>query len=235
MQQPVAVITGGTGGLGREVAGRLAQRGFRLALTYLAPDEADSVEESLGLPESDLLLRRVDASDPEAISALMAATTERFGPINVLAALVGGWSGGRDVAETDDIRFERMLDLNLRTSFYAARAAIPHMRPADWGRIILLGSRSALEPPAGQAAYNVAKAGVIALARSIAQEVGEDGITANVVVPSVIDTPAFREAVPFADYVEWPTPGDIAEVVAFLASAESGAINGAMVPVYGRA
>jgi len=213
---------------------RLARRGFRLAITYLVPDEADEVEGSLGLPESDLLLQRVDASDHEAIAALMATTVDRFGPINVLATLVGGWSGGRDVTDTDDVRFERMIDLNLRTAFYAARAAIPHMQSADWGRIIMLGSRAALDPPAGQAAYNIAKAGVIALARSIAQEVGDDGITANVVLPSFMDTPAFRKAVAYADYVDWPTPGDIAEVVSFLASPESKAVNGAMVPVYGR-
>ena len=235
MSQPVAVITGGTGGLGREVARRLAERGFRLALTYLAPDEADAAEESLPIDAADLLLQRVDVSDPEAAGALMEAVVDRFGPINVVAALVGGWSGGKDVAETSDVRFERMIDLNLRTAFFTARAAIPHMRPAEWGRIILVGSRSALEPPSGQAAYNVAKAGVIALARSIAQEVGEEGITANVVVPAFIDTPAFREAVAFADYVNWPTPGEIAEVIGFLASPESGAINGAMVPVYGQA
>lgn len=235
MSQPVAVITGGTGGLGREVARRLAERGFRLALTYLAPDEADSIEELLPMARSDLLLQRVDVSDPEAVGTLMATVAERFGPINVTAALVGGWSGGNDVAETSDVRFERMIDLNLRTAFLTARAAIPHMRPAEWGRIILVGSRSALEPPAGQAAYNVAKAGVIALARSIAQEEGENGITANVVVPAFIDTPAFREAVAFADYVDWPTPAEIAAVIGFLASPESAAINGAMVPVYGRA
>jgi NAD(P)-dependent dehydrogenase (short-subunit alcohol dehydrogenase family) len=217
------------------VARRLAERGFRLALTYLAPDEADEIEEVLPITAADLLLQRVDVSDPEAVNTLMETVVARFGPINVVTALVGGWTGGKDVPETSDVRFERMIDLNLRTAFYTARAAIPHMRPADWGRIVFVGSRSALEPPAGQAAYNAAKAGVIALARSIAQEVGEDGITANVVVPSFIDTPAFREAVAFADFVNWPTPGDIAEVIGFLASPESGAINGAMVPVYGQA
>jgi NAD(P)-dependent dehydrogenase (short-subunit alcohol dehydrogenase family) len=127
-----------------------------------------------------------------------------------------------------------MIDLNLRTSFNAARAAIPHMLDAGWGRIVMIGSRAAIEPASGQAMYNVAKAGVIALARSIAQELIDTDVTSNVVVPSLIDTPAFREAVPFADYVDWPTPGDIAAVIDFLASEDSGVINGAMVPVYGR-
>ena len=158
---------------------------------------------------------------------------ERLGGLNVLACLIGGWAGGRDVYETDDVRFDRMIDLNLRTSFNAARAAIPHLRAAEWGRIIMMGSRSAVDPPSGQAAYNVAKAGVIALARSIAEEVSDAEITSNVVLPALIDTPAFRQVVPFANYVDWPTPGEIAAVIEFLASKDSSVINGAMIPVYG--
>lgn len=234
MQHPVAVLTGGTGGLGREVAARLAKRGYRLALAYLVPDEAEEVERLLRLPEDQLLMKRCDSSDTEAVGALIDEVAGRFGGINVLGTLVGGWSGGKDVDQTDDLRFERMLDINLRTAFYAARAALPHLRAAEWGRIIMIGSRAAIEPPPGQAAYNVAKAGVIALARTIAQEAGEDGVTANVVLPSVIDTPTFREAVPFADYVGWPTPDQIAAVIEFLALPDSEVVNGAMIPVYGQ-
>jgi NAD(P)-dependent dehydrogenase (short-subunit alcohol dehydrogenase family) len=138
------------------------------------------------------------------------------------------------VEETDDIRFDRMIDLNLRTSFNAVRATIPHLRDADWGRIVMIGSRSAVDPPAGQAMYNVAKAGVIALVRTIAEEVSDSEVTANVILPSLIDTPAFREVVPFASYVDWPTPEEIATVIEFLVSPVSGVINGAMVPVYGK-
>jgi len=233
-ESPVAVITGGTGGLGRMVAARLAVRGHRLALTYLVPDEAVEVEEMLGLPEERLILKRVDCSDGEAVTAFVKDVATTFGGINVLAALVGGWAGGRDVDETDDVRFERMIDLNLRPSFNAARAAIPYLREAAWGRIVMMGSRAAVEPPSGQAMYNVAKAGVVALTRSIAEEVSDSKVTANVVLPSLIDTPAFREVVPYANYVEWPKPDEIAAVIEFLASPESGVINGAAIPVYGR-
>ena len=233
MERPTAVVTGGTGGLGRAVIRRLADRGFRIAATYLVPDEAESLESEVRVPEDGLLLRRVDCTDPAAVGAFMDEVAERYGPFNVLAALVGGWSGGKDVAETDDVRFDRMIDLNLRTSFNAARAALPHMRRADWGRIVMVGSRAAIEPASGQAMYNAAKAGVIALARTIAQEVAEMGITSNVVLPSVVDTPTFRRSVPYADYVDWPTPEEIAAVIDFLASPDSGVVNGAMIPVYG--
>lgn len=233
MPAPVAILTGGTGGLGREVAALLSKRGFDLAISYLIPEEANQVEEMLGLPEDRLMLRRVDCSDGPAVDAFVTEAVAKFGGVNVLACLVGGWSGGRDVEETDDVRFDRMIDLNLRPSFNAARAAIPHLRAAEWGRIVMIGSRAAVEPPSGQAMYNVAKAGVIALARTIAEEVSDSGVTSNVVLPALIDTPAFREVVPFANYVDWPTPQQIAAVIGFLASEESSVINGAAIPVYG--
>jgi NAD(P)-dependent dehydrogenase (short-subunit alcohol dehydrogenase family) len=233
-EQRVAVVTGGTGGLGSATVHRLAARGHLLAVTYLVPEEATALEEQLGLDEARLLLRRVDATDPEAVNEFMKQVVDRFGAIHILCSFVGGWAGGRDVEETDDVRFERMLDLNLRSAFYTVRAAVPHLRRSGWGRILLVGSRAAEDTPSGQGAYNLAKAGVIALAKTVAQELGEANVTANALVPSVIDTPATRAAMPFADYVDWPSPEEIAAVVEFLVSEEAGVISGAAVPVYGR-
>jgi NAD(P)-dependent dehydrogenase (short-subunit alcohol dehydrogenase family) len=233
-ENAVAVLTGGTGGLGREVAKRLAATGHRLAISYLIPEEANEVEEILGLDEDRLILKRVDCTDGEAVSAFMKGVEDAFGGINALIALVGGWAGGSDVEDTDDVRYERMLDLNLRTAFNAARAALPALRRAEWGRIVMIGSRAAIDPPASQAMYNVAKAGVIALARTIAEEVNDSNVTANVVLPALIDTPVFREVVPFANYVDWPTPDEIAAVIEFLASPDASVVSGAMVPVYGK-
>ncbi len=163
----VAVVTGGTGHLGRALVPMLVRRNFRLAVTYLIPDEATRLEEELELDDDRLLLRRVDCTDGEAVNRFMKETSATFGQINVVCCLVGGWAGGRDVAETDDVRFDRMLDLNLRSAFYTIRAAIPHLLEAEWGRIIAVASRAAFDPPTGQAAFNVAKAGVVAL--------GQDG------------------------------------------------------------
>jgi len=233
-ENAVAVVTGGTGGLGREVTRRLAATGHRLAVTYLIPEEADSLEELLGLPEDRLILERVDCTDTEAVRRFIGDVERSFGGINALISLVGGWAGGSDVEDTDDVRFERMIDINLRTAFNAARAALPALRKAEWGRIVMVGSRAAIDPPGGQAMYNVAKAGVIALARTIAEEVNDSNVTANVVLPALIDTPAFRELVPFANYVDWPTPSEIAAVIEFLASPEASVVSGAMVPVYGK-
>lgn len=228
------VVTGGTGGLGTALTRRLVGKDYRLAVTYLLPEEATRFEEEFDLPEDELTLTRVDATNPEAVSTFMKDVVARWGSIDGLCALVGGWAGGRDVEETDDVRFERMLDLNLRSAFYAVKAAVPHLREAGWGRIVLIGSRGAVDYPTGQAAFNIAKSGVVALGKSVAGELDGSGVTANVVMPSVIDTPATRESLPYADYVDWPSPDEIASVVEFLLSEESGVMTGALLPVYGR-
>lgn len=231
----VAVVTGGTGSVGRCLLPLLVRRGFKLAVTYLVPEEATALEGELDLDEEDMLLRRVDASDGTAVEKFMQEAVDTFGRINVVTSLVGGWAGGRDIAETDDVRFDRMIDLNLRSAFNTVRAAIPHLRSAEWGRIILMGSRHAEVNPAGQAAYNVAKAGVAALCNSAARELSDTKVTCNVLLPSVIDTEATRAALPYADYVDWPQPDEIAAVIDFLASPQSQVVNGAAIPVTGNA
>lgn len=231
----VIVVTGGTGGLGTALIERLAKKGFRFAVTYLKPEEARAFEDRVLLDEAHLLLQRIDVTDTSEVERFMQTVEDRFGRIDALCALAGKWAGGRDVVDTDDVRLDRMIDANLRSAFVSVRTAIPYLRNAEFGRILLMGSRAAIDPPAGQAAFNAAKAGVVALAQSVAQEVAADGITANVILPSVIDTPVTRKALPYADYMDWPTPDEIAAVMEFLLSEESGTINGAAIPVYGRA
>lgn len=229
------VMTGGTGGLGTALAKRLVTQDVRLAVTYLLPNEATEFEEAIELDDDRLVLKRVDAANPSAVDEFMEEVADLWGPVHGLAALVGGWAGGRDIEETDDLRLERMLDLNLRSAFYTVRAALPHLQKAEFGRIVLVGSRAAIENPPGQAAFNMAKAAVMALGRSVAAELEATNVTASVLVPSVIDTPATRATLPYADYVDWPTPDEIAGVADFLLTEEAGVMNGAMVPVFGKA
>ncbi|MDR9450024.1 MAG: SDR family NAD(P)-dependent oxidoreductase [Acidimicrobiia bacterium] len=230
----VIVLTGGTGGLGTAVVKRLAGRDYRFAVTYLVPEEARRFEKEVGVDEERLMLGRIDATNGSEIAGFFQQIVERFGAVHVVCSLVGGWAGGRDVEETDDVRFDRMIDVNLRSAFATVRAAVPHLKKTGWGRILLVGSRAAVEAPAGQAAFNVAKAGVAVLGMTVAQELEGTGVTANVIVPSVIDTPATRKALPFADYIDWPTPDEIAAVIDFILSDDSAVISGALIPVYGR-
>ncbi len=227
-------ITGGTGGLGTALANRLLAQGARLAISYLLPDEAARFEEAVQVDDESIMLRRVDATDHQAIEHFFNEAADQFGHVDGLAALVGGWAGGRDVEDTDDVRFERMIDLNLRSTFNTVRSAIPHLKRAPFGRIVTVGSKAALDNPAGQAAFNMAKAGVMSLGLSIAAELESTNVTSAVLLPSVIDTPATRATLPYADYVNWPTPDEIAAVAEFLLSEEAGVMNGALVPVYGK-
>lgn len=229
------VITGGTGGLGTALVRRLVTQDYRLVVTYLLPAEAQAFESEFEVDDHRIILTRVDATNAEAVNSLFKEVADKWGAIHGLCALVGGWAGGRDVEETDDVRFERMLDLNLRSAFYSVRAAVPYLKKNSWGRVVLVGSRAAIENPASQAAFNIAKAGVISLGQTVSQELDGTGVTANVLMPSVIDTPATRESLPYADYVDWPTPDEIAAVAEFLLTEESGVMNGALLPVYGRA
>ena len=233
--EKTVVITGGTGGLGTSLVRRLMVEDYRLAVTYLLPDEAREFEQEIDVDEDRLLLTRVDATNPEAVESLFKDVSDKWGAIHGLCSLVVGWAGGPDVEETDDVRFDRMLDINLRSAFYAVRAAVPYLKEAGWGRVVLVGSRAAIDFPESQAAFNIAKAGVVALGRSVAQELDGTGVTANVLMPSVIDTPVTRQSLPYADYVNWPTPDEIAAVAQFVLSDESGVMNGALIPVYGRA
>jgi len=231
----IAIVTGGTGSVGRALVPLLIQRNFKLGITYIIPEQAAGFESTFDLDEDQLLLRRVDSVDPTAMDRFIQETVDTFGGLSVLVCLVGGWAGGRDVHETDNVRFDRMIDLNLRSAFNTVRAAIPHMREQEWGRIIMLGSRQAIDAPAGQAAYNVAKAGVVALAKSVARELSDTNVTCNVLMPSVIDTERTRAALPYADYVNWPKPDEIANVIDFLTGHRSAVIDGAQIPVWGAA
>lgn len=233
MDNKVIVITGGTGRLGTALALRMKERGAKIAATYLIPGEAEAFEAALNLGPDRLLLRRVDATSPDQLSAFMDETVSTFGNFGALASLVGGWAAGQDVDETNDLRFDRMIDLNLRSAFYTLRAAIPHLKANGSGRVVFIGSRAVVDTPSGQAAFNVAKAGVVALAGSAANELRDYNITVNAVLPAIIDTPASRAMIPFADYMDWPEPDEIAAVLEFLTSEAASVVSGAAVPAYG--
>jgi NAD(P)-dependent dehydrogenase (short-subunit alcohol dehydrogenase family) len=128
-----------------------------------------------------------------------------------------------------------MLDLNLRSAQLMFRAVLPSMIKAGKGRIVAVGARAALEPIANFAAYSVSKAALVALVKTVALEVKDAGITANVVLPSVIDTPANRAAMPSADASKWVTPESIAGLLIWLTSDAARDVSGAAIPIYGRA
>jgi|SRR5579883_2376766 NAD(P)-dependent dehydrogenase (short-subunit alcohol dehydrogenase family) len=165
----------------------------------------------------------------------MVAEALKHGRIDALIHTVGGFGGGSPVSETTDQSWDSMLNLNLRVAFLTLRAVLKPMTQAKYGRIVAIGSRAALDPIPNFAAYSVSKAALVALIKNVAAETKDLGITANVVLPSTIDTPANRKAMPNADFSKWVTPASIANLLVCLASEKSADTSGAVIPIYGRA
>jgi NAD(P)-dependent dehydrogenase (short-subunit alcohol dehydrogenase family) len=227
------LVTGGTGALGQAVVAELLSTGARVVSTWIVPEERDRTAAELGdhelleLVEADLL------TDGGADDAVEAATARP--PLAALVNLVGGYAAGGRLHEAPAEEFERQLALNLLTAVRATRAALPAMLDQRGGSIVCVGTKAALQPFPGASGYVVSKAAVIALVRALAVEYRDDGIRANAVLPSVIDTAANREQMPKADHSKWVPPLQIARVIRFLCSPDSTPTSGAAIPVYGRA
>lgn len=231
LQGRVLLIAGAAGTLGAAVAAAGHRAGARLAL--LDRDEARLARAVTGAAD---VLRLVcpDVCERSAARDAVEAVLDRFGQLDAVVATIGGFHAGPGVAEAGWEPFDLMIAVNLRPTVALMTAAIPHLT-APGGRIVTVGARPALSAPAGMAAYAAAKAGVMRLTEALAAEQAERGITANCVLPSIIDTPANRAAMPDADFARWVAPDAVADVILFLVSDRSRAISGAAIPVYGRA
>jgi NAD(P)-dependent dehydrogenase (short-subunit alcohol dehydrogenase family) len=227
------LVTGGTGALGSAVVKELLSKGARVVATWVVESERERIEAELGDAGRLELVRADLLSEGGADAAVEAAMAEP--PLSALAHLVGGFAAGGRVHECPPDELERMLQLNVMTAFRTCRAAIPAMLGGGGGSIVCVGAKAAVEPFSGASGYITAKEAVIELVRAIAVEYREDGIRANAVLPSVIDTPANREQMPDADHSKWVPPGEIARVIAFLCSTDSAPVSGGSIPVYGRA
>jgi NAD(P)-dependent dehydrogenase (short-subunit alcohol dehydrogenase family) len=226
-----ALVTGGTGGLGTAVVARLLGDGWRVVVPWVAERELERVERRPGLE-----LVHADLFDPEVVRTVVAAAAqEREAPLRGVVNLVGGFAAGGRVHETAIEEFESQFRLNLRPTYLVTQAALPSLMAAGGGSIVCVGTRAALRPFPGAAGYIASKAAVIAYARALAVEYRDDRIRANTILPSVIDTPANRAAMPDAEFDRWVKPAEIAGVIAFLLSDDSAPTSGAEVPVYGRA
>lgn len=219
------LVTGASGGLGPAVVRAFLDAGvaavFGVARSW----------DGHGLPEGNF--HPIEADLTTADGCRQAAELAR--PVDVLVHVMGGFAGGTPVGQTTDETWRQMMDLNLNSAFYMIREVLPSMLAAGRGRIVAIGSRTGVEPAANLSAYAVSKAAVHTLIRTVALEVAGTGVTANAILPSVIDTAANRKAMPQADYSRWVKPQAIADVVTWLASGEAAEVNGALIPIYGRA
>jgi NAD(P)-dependent dehydrogenase (short-subunit alcohol dehydrogenase family) len=220
-----ALITGGTGALGAAVTRSILARGTRVTVTYLDEAERKALEGTL--PSGAAIdFVNVDATDEPAVQALV----EKLGTLEILTHLIGGFAAG-PTANFSLSAYRHQLDVNLTSAFVTCKAALSSMQRTGYGRIVCVGAHTAIEGGGGAVAYAAAKAGVIALTRAIAEETRNSDITANSVVPTIIDTPANRAAFPTADRSNWSTPESIASIICFLGSKTAGHLRGAALPV----
>lgn len=232
-EDKVVVVTGAAGNLGRAVAQAFAARGARLAMLDLNEEGIQAIIDELPAG-TEAGAFTVNLLESESVNRTMAGVIARFGRIDVLANIAGGFSMGPLVQDTDDRAWDFMMNLNARSVFYSCRAAIPNMLENGGGSIINVSARAALEGKARMAPYCASKAAVKTLTESLAAENKFDNINVNCILPGTIDTPQNREAMPDANFENWVPPAALADVVVFLASQAARCVTGAAIPVYGR-
>jgi NAD(P)-dependent dehydrogenase (short-subunit alcohol dehydrogenase family) len=229
----VALVAGGTGGLGRSVSLAFLEEGATVVVTYRKRDEFAALQNAAGGHAVCLEGQSVDATNEAAVRVLVDGIAASHGHLDILVNAIGGYSGGTPLWELETKTYEQMFALNLHAGYLLARATVPVMLRQGHGAIVNVGSKAALDHAAGAAAYAASKAAAVALIDLLAADVKGKGVRVNTILPSIIDTEANRRAMPKGDFAKWPKPEDIARVILFLCSDEARVVHGAAIPVYG--
>lgn len=237
LKDRIAIITGGTGALGRAVAEHFLANGAKVAVPWIVEPEVPLFHQQMGgrFPEANIMLGKVDLGSEQEVGKFVDDVARRFGRVDILINLVGGFWGFKTVAETTLAEWQAMFDLNLKPTFLCCRAVVPIMQKNTYGRIVSVSSRTGLTGAGEFAAYAIAKGAIKTFTASLAEEVLNDNVLVNAIAPSTIDTEANRKAMPKAKHENWVKPADIARTLAFLSSDQNQVTSGVVVPVYGRA
>ena len=228
-------ITGGTGALGTAVCKAYLRQGCNVAIPFIFDHEIEGFEKEIGDLKSRVTLIRTSVTAEAEVNSCFQTVLDKFGKLDVLVNIVGGFMGGIPVSEMGVEDWDAMMNLNLKSAFLCCRCILPHMKERKSGKIVNVSARAGLSGVAGMSAYCVSKGGVRVLTESVAEEVKDLGINVNAIMPSIIDTSANREAMPDENHSLWVSPTDIAKVILFLTSDDASIINGAAIPVYGLA
>ncbi|MGI0073114.1 MAG: SDR family oxidoreductase [Nitrosotalea sp.] len=231
----VVLVTGGTGGLGTEVCLAFLRTNASLGITYHSDNSLQRLNSKLGDLAKNVFPIKKDLKKEEDVQYLISDLVKKFGKIDVLANVIGGYIAGKPVTEIDEKEWDEMMNLNLKTAFLLSKHILSQMIKQGSGKVIHVAARPGLKGAGFDAAYVASKSGVIRLVESSSEEVKTKGINVNCVLPSIIDTEENRKAMPQANFTKWVKPSEIAKVILFLASEDSRPINGAAIPVYGLA
>lgn len=229
----LALVAGGTGGLGRSVSSAFLAEGAKVVVTYRQQKEFDDLKRAAGGNASSLRGQCVNVTDEAAVNQFVQTILADHGRLDIVVNTVGAYAGGVKLWELDPKIFDQILALNLRSGYTILRATVPTMLKQRGGAIINVAAKAALDHAGGAAAYAASKAAAVAMIDSLAAELRGTGVRVNSILPSIIDTEANRKAMPNADFAQWPKPEDIARVILFLCSDDAHLIHGAAVPVYG--
>ena len=227
------IVTGGSGAIGSVVARRFVEAGGHVVIADRVPPCGEDVD-ALGDRAEALSYCETDVLNEGSVRGLFEEAAAQGGP-HVLVNVAGGFRFGPSVEEMEEADWDGLLQLNLKSAFLTIKTALPYMKRQGYGRIVSVAARSGLKGDPMVAHYSVSKGGVILLTQTVAEEVKEYDITVNAVLPSIVNTPANRAAMPDADASRWVQPDDLASVMLFLASEEARAVSGGAVPVYYKA
>ena len=233
MKDRVAIITGAGGGLGKVVARQLAERGVRLALLGRDTEPLTQLVSELGLTEDRFLFSSSDLTKPESARAAATDVMTKFGRADILLNLVGGYVGGKKVVDLAQDDLSTMIQQHVWTTYNLAQAFVPLMVADGWGRFLVISSPRALDPRGNSAAYAVGKAGEEVLTLSLAQELKDTGVTANIILVRTIDVEHKRDRQPTPENASWTTPEEIAAAILYLASDRAGFVTGAALSIDG--
>lgn len=228
----IVLVTGGTGALGRAITKAFITFGATVISSYIVDREIDQLEAQI---KSVVHLIKADIGKEEEVQKLVSSILDKYGQINILVNVVGGYIGGKKVTELDEKEWDLMMNMNLKSAFLISKNVIPRMISSKNGKIVHVSSRSGLRSTGYDSAYSASKSGLIRLVESLSDEVKELNINVNCIMPSTIDTEANRIAMPSADHSRWVKPQDLANIVLFLCSEDGKAITGAAIPTYGLA
>ena len=229
----IALVAGGTGGLGRAVSLAFLEQGCGVAVTYQRTEEWDALGKAAGTNKQRLEGHAVDVTDEAAVAEVVGRLLKKHGRLDALVNTVGGYAGGIKLWELDAKVFDQMLTLNLRSGSVLSRAVVPAMLKQRHGSIVNVAAKAAFDHAAGASAYAASKAAAVAMMDSLAADLKGTSVRVNSILPSIIDTEANRKAMPKADFTKWSKPEDIARVILFLCSDDAKVVHGAALPVYG--
>ncbi len=233
LENNVILITGGTGGLGTTVTQTFLNTGATVVVSFRQSEKFEELKSNLDIDTQALQGIEADLLEESSVEAMTDETKQKLGRIDALLNLAGGFLGDVDISDLSEKQWERMMNINLKSTFLCCKHVLPVMISQNSGKIINIGAKVGMQGVAGLAAYGASKAGLINFTQALAEEVKPYNITANVLLPSIIDTPANRKSMPNANFNDWVSTETLANMLLFLVSDQVNDINGAAIPIYG--